>query len=82
MVKYNSFIQDKCDGGFGLQDLEAGLTAQRVMWIKRLFSTDGKPWKYVCNFYLDFIGCINNVHSNFDVKVLRPSLPSFYHSCI
>ena len=45
-VKYNILIQDKCDGGVGLPNLEARLTAQRLMWVKRLFCTDGKPWKY------------------------------------
>ena len=52
------------------------------MWVKRLFCTDGKPWKYVCNFHLDCIGGINNVRSNFDLKVIPATLPSFYYSCL
>ena len=52
------------------------------MWVKRLITSDKKPWKNIVSYYLKSIGGLENIHSNFDKKVIPKALPLFYQLCL
>ena len=44
-IKHTTMIADYDNGGLKMPDINAILHAQRIMWMRRYFNTEHKPWK-------------------------------------
>ena len=63
-------------------DVEAMISAQRVLCIKKHLNSNPAGWKFFLDFYLKRVGCKFLFHCNFDYKKLPVDLPDFYKECL
>ena len=81
-VKRTLLEQDFEQGGLKMLDFETMVKAAKIKWIKRYFDGEHADWKIMFETFC----CKENLNvylrSNFDVKELTNSIPSYYMESI
>jgi hypothetical protein len=81
-VKRMTIIAEYEKGGLKMLDINSFLKAQKVMWVKRLMSTEQGSWKALPMLFLnDFMG-INTFKCNITCKTKPTNFPGFYWQII
>ena len=82
-VKYKTIISKYEKGGLQFPDLETKLKTQRILWVKKLITSSlNARWHSVCSYYLQEIGGLDMIRSNFDRNKIPSKLPKFYKTCL
>ena len=83
-IKHTTMIADYDNGGLKMPDINAILHTQRIMWLRRFFNTEYKPWKVFFEWQIEKIGGLT-IFQNSSIEISeiaqRP-LMSFYESII
>ena len=83
-VKHTTMLADYDKGGLKMPDIESILHAQRLMWVRRYFSNEHKPWKVFFEWQLEKIGSLS-IFQNTSISIsdiAKKRLMSFYESII
>ena len=83
-IKHSTMLADYDKGGLKMPDIESILHAQRLVWVRRYFSTDYRPWKVFFEWQLEKIGGLS-VFQNTSIAIediAKKRLMSFYESII
>ena len=77
-------IADYENGGLKMPDIKAILDAQRIMWVRRYFNSEHKPWKIFFEWQTEKLGGLNIFkNSSLDIdEITKIELMSFYQSII
>ena len=83
-IKHTTMIADYDNGGLKMPDINAIFYAQRVMWMRRYFNTEYKPWKVFFEWQIEKIGGLTIFkNSSIEVReIANKGLMSFYESII
>jgi hypothetical protein len=81
-VAYKVLISGKENGGIGLPDIYQRIKTQQIIFVKRLLSDSLPPWKFIPLLYLNTIGGLENIRSNFDKANIPRKLPKYYRVCL
>ena len=82
-VKRSAIINDIEDDGLKMLDLEAMISAQRIMCLKKYYIEDyERTWKNVLDFYLEKVDGKFLLHCNFDCRKIGIPLTVFYKECL
>ena len=83
-IKHTTMIAEYDKGGLKMPDVESILYAQRLMWARRYFSTEHRPWKVFFEWQFEKIGGLS-VFQNTSIaikEITKMPLMSFYESII
>ena len=83
-IKHTTMIADYDNGGLKMPDINAILYAQRIMWMRRYFNTEYKPWKIFFEWQIEKIGGLT-IFKNSSIEIndiANKGLMSFYESII
>jgi hypothetical protein len=80
-VKRKTIIADYKDGGLKMLDFDSFLSAQKVMWVKRLYTGKMANWKAYPNYIFDKILGKNSFRCNIDIKK-KTKMDPFYWSIL
>jgi hypothetical protein len=77
-IRRQTLIAEYEKGGLKMIDIGSFFKAQKVMWVKRLQTTDTASWKAAPLFYLkEFLG-VNTFKCNMGIKDKPKNFPHFY----
>ena len=77
-VRRNTVIADYEHGGLKMLDIESFLEAQKVIWVKRLQTSDEGSWMAYPKYYFNKLLGMDSFRCNTDIKKLQSWMPPFY----
>jgi hypothetical protein len=78
-VKRNTIIADYQEGGLKMLDVESFISAQKVMWVRRLLAkNDEGSWKIYPQRFLSKLLYGHSFQCNFDLKKVKFPMQPFY----
>ena len=83
-IKHKTMIADYDNGGLKMPDINSTLHAQRIMWMRRYFHTEFKPWKIFFEWQIEKVGGLNIFkNSSIDIEgIAKKGMLSFYESIV
>ena len=81
-LKYNTIICDYFQGGLKVPDLYCRIKTQGIMWVKRIITQLQGPATELLNLKLKYLGGLDCIGSNFDIKQIPNTIPDFYITCL
>jgi exonuclease III len=78
-VKRTTVIADYSEGGVKMIDVECFISAQKVMWMKRLIKNGEGSWRIYPHMLLNTRVGIHSFECNTDMAELKRKMPTFYY---